>query len=60
MANMRKIYDRIEEVFRIAERDCIPCYSAADRLAEERIAALKAVPLLEPATLPQSVCEVIT
>jgi leucine dehydrogenase len=60
MANVRKIYDRIEEVFRIAERDRIPCYAAADRLAEERIAALKAVRLLEPATLPQSVCEVIT
>jgi leucine dehydrogenase len=52
MANVRKIYDRIEEVFRIAERDHIPCYAAADRLAEERIAALKAVRLLEPARLP--------
>ena len=52
MANVRKIYDRIEEVFRLAERDHIPFYVAADHLAEERIAALKAVRLLEPATLP--------
>jgi leucine dehydrogenase len=50
--NVTKIYRRIEEVFRLAERDHIPCYAAADRLAEERIAALKAVRLLEPARLP--------
>jgi leucine dehydrogenase len=56
LANVRKIYDRIEEVFRLAKRDGIPCYAAADRLAEERIAALKAVRLLEPATLPRDVC----
>jgi leucine dehydrogenase len=52
MANVRKIYDRIKEVFRLAERDHIPCYAAADRLAEERIAALEGVRLLEPARLP--------
>ena len=55
-ANVRKIYERIEEVFRLAKRDHIPCYAAADCLAEERIAALKAVRLLEPATLPSDVC----
>jgi leucine dehydrogenase len=49
--NVRKIYDRIEEVFRIAERDHVPSYVAADRLAEERIAALRSVRLLAPATL---------
>jgi leucine dehydrogenase len=52
-ANVRKIYDRIEEVFRLADRDRIPYYAAADRLAEERIASLKAVRLLAPATLPR-------
>jgi len=60
LANVRKIYDRIEEVFRLAKRDGIPCYAAADRLAEERIAALKAVRLLEPATLPRDVCRCVT
>jgi len=52
-ANVRKIYERIEEVFRLAERDHIPCYKAADRLAEERIASMKAVRLLAPASLPR-------
>jgi len=51
-ANVRKIYERIEEVFRVAERDHVPYYVAADRLAEERIAALRSVRLLAPATLP--------
>ena len=51
-ANVKKIYDRIEEVFRLAERDHVPYYVAADRLAEERIAALRRVCLLAPATLP--------
>lgn len=51
-ANVAKIYERIEEVFRLADRDRIPYYAAADRLAEERIASLKAVRLLAPATLP--------
>ena len=51
-ANVSKIYERIEEVFRLADRDRIPYYAAADRLAEERIASLKAVRLLAPATLP--------
>ena len=52
LANVRKIYDRIEEVFRLAERDHIPYSVAADRLAEERIAALRSVRLLASATLP--------
>ena len=51
-ANVRRIYERTEEVFRIAERDKVPYYKAADRLAEQRIAALKGVRLLDPGTLP--------
>jgi leucine dehydrogenase len=51
-ANVKKIYERIEEVFRLAERDHVPYHVAADRLAEERIAALRSVRLLAPATLP--------
>lgn len=35
------IYNQIEKVFTIAERDGIPSYRAADTLAEERIAAVK-------------------
>jgi leucine dehydrogenase len=52
-ANVRKIYERIEEVFRLADRDRIPYYAAANLLAEQRIAALKAVRLLAPAALPR-------
>jgi leucine dehydrogenase len=37
------IYDSIATVFRIAERDGIPSHVAADRMAEERIAAVKAL-----------------
>ena len=46
LAKVREIYGRTQEVFAIAERDGIPCYQAADRLAEARIAALTAVKLL--------------
>jgi leucine dehydrogenase len=45
-ANVRRVYDRTLEVFAIADRDGIPYYRAADRLAEQRIAALTAVKLL--------------
>ena len=51
-ANVRKIYERTEEVFQIADRDKIPYYKAADRLAEQRIAALKGVRLLDAGQLP--------
>jgi leucine dehydrogenase len=47
MANVRKIYERTLEVFEIADRDRVPFYQAADRLAEARIAALDAVRLLD-------------
>jgi len=50
-ANVNKIYERVEEVFRLADRDHISYYAAADRLAEERIAAIKAVRLLATAPL---------
>jgi leucine dehydrogenase len=40
------IYDIIETIFRIADRDSIPTWRAADRLAEERIAAVSRVKLL--------------
>ncbi|GEK89400.1 leucine dehydrogenase [Alkalibacterium putridalgicola] len=36
-----RIYDQIEKVFKIAERDGIPTYKAADALAEERIKAIR-------------------
>ncbi|WP_027108890.1 Glu/Leu/Phe/Val family dehydrogenase [Lacticigenium naphthae] len=35
------IYNQIEKVFNIADRDGIPTYLAADKLAEERIAAIR-------------------
>jgi leucine dehydrogenase len=35
-----EIYDTILRIFAIAKRDGIPTYRAADRLAEERIAAV--------------------
>ena len=46
LAKVREIYARTQEVFAIAERDGIPSYRAADRLAEARIAALTTVKLL--------------
>ena len=46
-ANVNLIYDRILEVFRIADAEHIPYYRAADQLAERRIAALDSVRLLE-------------
>ena len=37
------IYDSIETIFRIAERDEIPSWKAADRMAEERINAISTI-----------------
>ncbi len=42
-AKTGEIYDTILRVFAIAKRDGIPAYLAADRLAEERIAAVRAL-----------------
>ena len=40
MRMMRTIYHNLTRIFEIAERDGIPTYQAADRLAEERIATI--------------------
>jgi leucine dehydrogenase len=36
-AKVARIYDNMQRVFEIAERDRLPTYQAADRMAEERI-----------------------
>jgi len=41
MKKVEMIYDSLEKVFEIAKRDNIPTYLAADRMAEERIAAVQ-------------------
>jgi leucine dehydrogenase len=46
VANVRRVGDRIRETFAIADRDGLPYHRAADRLAEQRIEALRAVRLL--------------
>ena len=40
MRMMRTIYHNVSRIFEIARRDDIPTYKAADRMAEERIAAV--------------------
>jgi leucine dehydrogenase len=40
MRMMRSIYHNLTRIFEISERDGIPTYQAADRLAEERIATI--------------------
>ena len=39
------VYDIIENIYKVAERDGIPTYKAADRMAEERIARMGKVKL---------------
>jgi leucine dehydrogenase len=46
-SNMRRVYDRTLEVFTIADRDRIPFYRAADRIAEARIDAINKARLLD-------------
>jgi leucine dehydrogenase len=46
MINVRRIFERVEEIFDIADRDQVPYYRAAERLAEERIEAMNKVRLL--------------
>jgi leucine dehydrogenase len=41
MKKVEGIYDNILKVFEIAKRDGIPSYKAADRMAEERIEAVR-------------------
>ena len=45
MRMVRTIYYNIGRIFKIAERDDIPTYKAADRLAEERINAIGKIKL---------------
>jgi leucine dehydrogenase len=40
MRMLRTIYFNLGRIFEIAERDNIPTYRAADRMAEERITAI--------------------
>ncbi|WP_054949537.1 Glu/Leu/Phe/Val family dehydrogenase [Numidum massiliense] len=40
LKKVETIYDNVLKVFAIAERDSIPSYLAADRMAEERIASI--------------------
>jgi leucine dehydrogenase len=37
---MRTIYYSVSKIFQIADRDGIPSWRAADRMAEERIASI--------------------
>jgi leucine dehydrogenase len=45
MRMMRTIYYNVGRIFEIAKRDSIPTYKAADRVAEERIAAIGKIKL---------------
>ena len=45
MRMMRTIYHNLGKIFQIAKRDGIPTYKAADRMAEERIAAIGRIKL---------------
>jgi len=45
MRMMRTVYDNVGRIFQIAKRDSIPTFKAADRLAEERIAAIGKIKL---------------
>lgn len=47
MANVRRIFERTQEVFALADRHRIPYYAAADRLAEERIRSMNSVRMLD-------------
>lgn len=42
-AKVKRVYDNMMRVFEIADRDGIPTYLAADRMAEERIAQIAEV-----------------
>jgi leucine dehydrogenase len=41
--NVLRIFDRVQEVFAIADREGIACYQAADQMAERRLAELGAL-----------------
>jgi len=40
MRMMRTIYYNVSKIFQIADRDGIPSWKAADRMAEERVRAI--------------------
>ena len=42
-AKVARIYDNMQRVFEIADRDKLPTYQAADRMAEERISQIAEV-----------------
>jgi leucine dehydrogenase len=46
-AGVRRIFDRVREVFELADRDGVSCQRAAQRLAERRIAAMAELRLLD-------------
>jgi leucine dehydrogenase len=53
MRMMRTIYHNLGRIYEIAERDAIPTYKAADRLAEERINAIGKLKLPMGRTAPR-------
>lgn len=53
MLMIRKIYNNVTQIFQIAQRDRIPTYKAADRLAEERIAVIGKLKLPLGRTAPR-------
>jgi leucine dehydrogenase len=53
MRMMRTIYHNLGRIYEIAERDAIPTYKAADRLAEERISAIGKLKLPMGRTAPR-------
>jgi leucine dehydrogenase len=53
MRMMRTIYHNLSRIYEISERDGIPTYRAADRLAEERIDAIGKLKLPMGRTAPR-------
>jgi leucine dehydrogenase len=53
MRMMRTIYHNLARIYEIAERDGIPTYKAADRMAEERIAVMGKLKLPLGRTTPR-------
>ena len=53
MANVKKIKDRIEEIFAVSDSDKMTCQRAAEHIAEARIEAMNKVRLLDrPELIP--------
>ena len=53
MRMMRTIYHNLTRIFEIADRDGIPTYQAADRIAEARLAAIGKLKLPMGRTRPR-------